>query len=458
MTKKGLYVVCALAVLAAVVFQLRRRAPDAPRLAAVRVLPPDGPLTVAATGDVVLGRPLASADRDSAFEAIVRVVRDATVAIGNLEMNLLGPASAEVARSGSGPRWTFGTAREAAEIESLGFDVVGQANNHALDYGTDGMRETRAVLAAAGLMTAGSGRNLDEAGAPLVIGGGPRRIAVVAVAISHSSSGVATPAGEQGSGWPGINAVRYVADITADAETFDLLRRAMPDSEGDAAGARFTSQGAVVRKGAETTVNLVPDPRDIDRTRAAISRARAEADVVLVSLHAHEPSNISEEPADFVRAFARQAIDAGALLVVGHGPPRLRGVEVYNGGAILYSLGTFLRHPEQATPLPDDPYDAGSDMFSLAMGMTAGRSGAAAAADERREAAVALATFVQGRLAGLQLHPVAFGAGQEPSRGWIPRRPELPLALATLETVARLSRPMGTTIRIDQGIGHLDIR
>ena len=42
-----------------------------------------------------------------------------------------------------------------------------------------------------------------------------------------------------------------------------------------------------------------------------------------------------------VYAFARSMVDAGADLVLGHGPHVLRGMEVYNGRLIAYSLGNF---------------------------------------------------------------------------------------------------------------------
>ena len=114
----------------------------------------------------------------------IGVVRGASVAITNLEMNLLGSAAAKTARGAAAPRWTFGSAAEAAELRLLGFDVVGQANNHATDYGPEGMAETRAILVDSGLIPAGSGRDLAEASAPVLIGSGARKIAVLAVAIS----------------------------------------------------------------------------------------------------------------------------------------------------------------------------------------------------------------------------------------------------------------------------------
>jgi len=42
-----------------------------------------------------------------------------------------------------------------------------------------------------------------------------------------------------------------------------------------------------------------------------------------------------------LRAFARAMIDAGADLVIGHGPHVMRGMEVYRGRLIAYSLGNF---------------------------------------------------------------------------------------------------------------------
>ena len=61
-----------------------------------------------------------------------------------------------------------------------------RANNHATDYGPAGMAETRAILIDSGLLPAGSGHDLSEARAPVFVGSGARKVAVVAVAISSS--------------------------------------------------------------------------------------------------------------------------------------------------------------------------------------------------------------------------------------------------------------------------------
>lgn len=437
--------------------------PEAPK-AEPLVFSATGPLTIAATGDTLIGRPVAGPDRDAAFDAIVDVVRGATLAITNLEMNLLAEPNATRARGSPEPRWAFGSAREAEALAALGFDVVGLANNHAADYGPDGMADTSAILKASGLVPAGTGRDLGQAREPVIVGGGSRRIAVLAVAISASPESVATPARGAVNGRPGVNPLRYAADVTVDARTYETLRRSAPTLQGggETAGDRFTLLGTSIKKGTETSVTLVPNAVDLEGILAEVARARAAAEIVVLSVHSHEPSNDSDKPADLFRRLAHQAIDAGAQLVVGHGPHRLRGVEVYMGGAILYSVGDFLYWPDGSQTPPKDAYDAGLDMYSLAMGMsvrppTAG--GAEADGPAFPEGLVAVATFDGGALRSLGLHPVDFGGNDLPAvRQGVPRRPAPARAVTILDRLARLSQEYDTTVRIESGVGVVDLK
>lgn len=438
-----------------------RRSPAVPPAESF-ALPPTGLLTIAAGGDTVISRPVARSDKDAAFDAIVGVVRSATLAITNLEMNLLGGDNTKTARGSGESRWTFGSSREAAELKSLGFDLVGQANDHATDYGPEGMMDTRAILTASGLVPAGIGRDLDEARAPVFVGGGPRKIAVLAVAISSSPKSRATPARGVINGRPGVNPLRYVADVTVDAKTYETLRHSAPALQGgsEIGSDQFTLLGTNIKKGTQTSVNLVPDARDVEGILAQVGRARATAEVVVLSVHSHEPSNDSDEPAGFFEDFARQAIDAGASLVVGHGPHRLRGVEVYKGGAIVYSVGNFLYQPEGGQPSSADLYDSGIDMYSLALGIpgrpAAGRLGFDT--EEWWEGGVAVATFEAGVLRSLAMHPVDLGVDLPPSRRGIPRVPAPARAVRILEVLARLSQRYDTTVRIENGVGIVGIK
>lgn len=98
----------------------------------------------------------------------------------------------------------------------------------------------------------------------------------------------------------------------------------------------------------------------IDEITAAVRLADAEADLVVLSFHGGaEGANARRVPGKVevawgeargdVRAMARAAVDAGADLVLGHGPHVLRAMEVYNGRLIAYSLGNFTGYRQFGT-------------------------------------------------------------------------------------------------------------
>lgn len=97
------------------------------------------------------------------------------------------------------------------------------------------------------------------------------------------------------------------------------------------------------------------DLRDLDDVRRRVSELTLRSELVLVSAHAgaegpdaqHTPIGTEtylEEDRGDVRAFAHAAVDAGADLVVGHGPHVLRGIEIYAGRLIAYSLGNLVTY------------------------------------------------------------------------------------------------------------------
>jgi hypothetical protein len=92
--------------------------------------------------------------------------------------------------------------------------------------------------------------------------------------------------------------------------------------------------------------------QDIDTARAQVMAADREHDLVIVSFHGGAEGSgatripkttetaYGEDRGD-VYAFSRAMVDAGADLVLGHGPHVLRGMEIYRGRLIAYSLGNF---------------------------------------------------------------------------------------------------------------------
>jgi len=98
----------------------------------------------------------------------------------------------------------------------------------------------------------------------------------------------------------------------------------------------------------ENTVSI----NKIDSAKALVSRLKAQADIVIVSFHGggegarfeHVPRTneiFYKENRGNVYAFAHAVIDAGADVVLGHGPHVTRAVEVYKNKFIAYSLGNF---------------------------------------------------------------------------------------------------------------------
>lgn len=91
---------------------------------------------------------------------------------------------------------------------------------------------------------------------------------------------------------------------------------------------------------------------DHDQAADVVSRAAQQAELVVVQVHmgaeGADETRVPPGPEEYFgedrgdpRAFARAVIDAGADLVVGHGPHVLRGLEFYQGSLIAYSLGNF---------------------------------------------------------------------------------------------------------------------
>lgn len=169
------------------------------------------------------------------------------------------------------------------------------ANNHVLDWERPGLMETLEVLQAAGIRTAGAGRNGAEAAAPAIL---PRAdgTRLLVFAAGHGSSGVP-------------------AEWAATAE----------------------------RSG----VNRLPDLSDagLAAVRGAVRGARRPSDTVVVSVHwgGNWGYRVPAEQIDFAHAMIDEA---GADLIHGHSSHHAKGIEVYRGRLILYGCGDLLNDYE----------------------------------------------------------------------------------------------------------------
>ena len=82
------------------------------------------------------------------------------------------------------------------------------------------------------------------------------------------------------------------------------------------------------------------DKRYLQWLAADIAALRGQADVVVASFH----WGLHREVLQYMTEIGHAAIDAGADLVVGHGPHYSLPVEVYRGKPIFYGLGSFSFH------------------------------------------------------------------------------------------------------------------
>ncbi|MBI5014523.1 MAG: CapA family protein [Deltaproteobacteria bacterium] len=257
-------------------------------VAVAAVARPQERLTVAAVGDLMLGTTyptdlLPPEDAATAFDPVAAALRGHDVLFGNLEGPLLdGGTSAKCPKENAARCFEFRMPRRyARRLASAGFHALNIANNHAFDFGREGVESTVAALAEAGIQAVGG-----ERVARLQVRG--RRVAILGFSTSPPSP--------------------YSASIL-----------------------------------------------DLERARTLVAAARAENDLVIVSFHggaegkgaqhvADQEEFLGTESRGNVLRFARAVVDAGADLVLGHGPHVPRAMELRRGKLIAYSLGNFLTY------------------------------------------------------------------------------------------------------------------
>ncbi|WP_339159416.1 CapA family protein [Paenibacillus sp. FSL W8-0186] len=195
----------------------------------------------------------------------------------------------------------------AEAIREAGFHVVSFASNHCMDWGIEAFQDTLDALKAQQLQVIGAGRHIDEARAPAIMRVKGTRVAFLA----YNSI---LPQGYWAeSDRPGCAPLR--------AHTlYEQIEHDQP--------------------GTPCRVHTYAHSGDMKGMLEDIQQAKKRSDVVVVSMHwgiHFVPAVI----ADYQKELAYAAIDAGADLILGHHPHILKGIEMYKGKAIFYSLANF---------------------------------------------------------------------------------------------------------------------
>ena len=222
-------------------------------------------------------------------------------------------------RVANSPAPQVGQPPEMAQIfTDCQFDGITLANNHIYDNGPDAMLDTRALLMSKGIQVTGAGSDLTEARQPAII----ERNGVKVGYLGYTSVG--GPGSEAGPGKPGIAPLRVKT-------TYDL-------------------------RGPNSPVRVLTQPVDSDLALLVedVRKLRAQVDIVIVALH-YGVIRLPRVIADYQVTAAHACIDAGADLIVGHSPHIPKGIEVYKGKAIFYSLGVFCMTRTGVAPAWSDP-------------------------------------------------------------------------------------------------------
>jgi hypothetical protein len=276
------------------VITIGRTGLDLKPLLSIKVhLPPA--IRVCAGGDVMLGSDLdttwavrrgvsALPDPFGLTAPLRPLVSDASILLLNVEGAIGSGTPAPKCRPGSTSCYAFRQPPEAAAslraAHPTGAVVGNVANNHAMDAGPDGFDQTVAQLARAGVFPTG----------------------------------------------------------------YDTLPTLVPLPSGDTVAFLGFS-----------TFRAGPDARDLAGVRRHVARSAARWPRTIVTWHhgaegvgaqrtADEPERFLGEDRGNPVAFARAAVESGAVVVFGHGPHVLRAMQWLDDRLVVYSLGNLLTY------------------------------------------------------------------------------------------------------------------
>lgn len=239
------------------------------------------------TGDILLDRGVRRQIETSGVESLFApdvdsLFRQADVVVGNLECpvtHVKAPVQKLYCFRGE-PQWLDA-------LKAHGFTHLNMANNHTVDQGRRGLRDTWQNVSRAGMVAVGAGENMAEASRPVLLASVPREV------------------------W-------LIASLRMSLENFPFLKD-------------------------RPCVSQLP----FDSLVTQVQRLRAEKPwaVIVVSLHWGAEHTLKPMPQQ--RQQARRLVDAGADLLVCHHTHTLQSIEEYKGKQIYYSIGNFIFDPSQ---------------------------------------------------------------------------------------------------------------
>ena len=250
-------------------------------------------------------------DARAPFARVIEALRQADLRFANLECCFYEPAAA---RSLSDEGF-YASPAMADALRIAGFDVVGTANN--VNYGADAILSSLRALDALGIPHTGSGADSVAAHEPALT-----RANGIEVGFMQRTSVYWPTNHEAGEHSPGVAALR---GHTAYRVPAHKTRPEIPSMN---------------RPGVPPEVMTWADPAYLERLREDIGELGRQVDIVVASHH----WGLHQDVLQYMTEIAHAAIDAGADVVVGHGPHCSLPVELYKGKPIFYGVGSFSFH------------------------------------------------------------------------------------------------------------------
>ncbi|WP_404710436.1 CapA family protein [Sphingomonas sp. MMS24-J13] len=418
--------------------------------------------TFAAVGDFIYLRPmLATVEKQS--PDMLAILRGANVAFANFESssfnlnNFKGSPQAE-----SGGTWMLGEPRIITDAVKMGIDIVGRANNHATDWGVEGLLATDAHLDEAGLVHSGTGPNLSAARAPAYLDTPQGRVGIVSASSTFTPMSRAADPATGVAGRGGVNYIRTEKIGLVSPTDLAILARLAGSKGGNTVrfnGMAYRAATAPLPAGTQMVTHFEINRADEKANLLAVQQAKENGNFVVFSLHNHENGGTATIPADFAPEIAHKLIDAGADVFVGHGPHVLRGIEIYKGKPIFYSLGNFAMMNNSLDVIPGEMYeDYGIAPGSATVpGLLQARNAQSFADNVIFEAVIAVSRFVGGNVQEIRLYPLDLGTALKGAGRGVPRLADAVVGRRILERLQTLSAPYGTTITIEKNVGIIRV-
>ena len=260
------------------------------------------------TGDVNL---MNVTDPAAPFARVADVLRGADVLFGNLECCLYAaPAQRSATEEGF-----YAAPAAGRALTMAGFHAVGMANN--VTYGAEAIASSVSELDRLGILHTGAGANSAQARAPAVVERKGARVGFL------QRTSVYWPTNhEAGEHSPGVAALR---GHTAYQLPLHKTRPEIPPAN---------------RPGVPPVIVTWADSAYLAQYREEIAALKRKTDIVVASHH----WGLHGEVLQYMAEIAHAAVDAGADVVVGHGPHVVLPIEIYRGKPVFYGLGSFSFH------------------------------------------------------------------------------------------------------------------